>query len=54
MSTTFLRLEKKNGKVKGKKEKSIEIAKKLLEMGISTEKIIEATGLTKEELEKLR
>ena len=46
--------EEKNGEIKGKKEKSIEIAKKLLEMGISVEKIIEATSLTKEEIEKIK
>ena len=46
--------EEKNGEIKGKKEKSIEIAKKLLEMGIPVEKIIEATSLTKEEIEKIK
>ena len=49
-----MKLEKKNGEIKGKKEKSIEIAKKLLEMGIPVEKIIEATSLTKEEIEKIK
>ena len=49
MSIIFLKLEKKNGE----KKKSIEIAKKLLKMKISVEQIIEATGLTKEEIEKL-
>ena len=37
----------------GKKVEKNEIAKKLLKMGLSMEKIIEATGLTKEELEKI-
>lgn len=45
---------REEGKKEGKKEKSIEIAKKLLEMGISVEKIIEATSLTKEEIEKIK
>mgnify|MGYP004573521399 FL=1 len=31
-----------------------EVAKKLLEMGIEVSKIIEATGLSKEEIEKLK
>ena len=39
----------KEGIKKGKNE----IAKKLLKMGLSIEQIIEATGLTKEELEKM-
>ena len=34
-----------NGRKEGKKEKSIEITKKLLEMGISVEKIISHTIL---------
>lgn len=38
----------------GKKEKSIEIAKKLLSQNIDIEIIIECTGLTKEEIKKLK
>ena len=38
----------------GKKENSIEIAKKLLRMKIPIEQIIEATDLEKEEIEKLK
>ena len=38
---------------KGKKEKQIEIAKKLLELEVPIEKIMTATGLSKEEIEKL-
>lgn len=41
------------GKVEGKKENQKEIAKNLLNMGISVKQIIEATGLTKEEIDKL-
>ena len=43
----------KEGKKAGIQEGKNEIAKKLLKMGLSMEKIIEATGLTKEELEKI-
>lgn len=41
------------GKVEGEKKKQIEIAKKLLELEIPIEKIITATGLSKEEIEKM-
>ena len=37
----------------GEKEKTIEIAKKLLDMNLTIEQIMEATGLTKEEIEDL-
>ena len=43
----------KRGKKIGEKKKQIEIAKKLLEMGMDISKVIEATGLEKEEIEKL-
>ncbi len=42
-----------NGEIKGKKKKSIEIAKKLLKMGMTVEQVMDATGLTKEEIEKM-
>ena len=42
------------GTEKGKKEKSIQIAKKLLKMGIKIEDIKEATELTEEEIMKLQ
>ena len=42
------------GKVKGAREKQIEIAKKLLKLKVEMEIIIETTGLTKEEIEKLK
>ena len=38
----------------GKKENKIEIAKKLLNMQMSLEQIMEITELTKEEIEKLK
>ena len=41
--------EKQNGLVKGK----IEIAKSLIKLGINIDDIIKATGLSKEEIEKL-
>lgn len=43
----------KEGAEQGKKDKAIEIAKKLLSKGIDINEIIEITGLTKEEIEKL-
>ena len=45
--------EKRNGKIEGAKEKSIEIAKKLLKMGMSIEQVEDATQLSKEEIEKI-
>ena len=44
----------KEGMEKGRKEKSIEIAKKLLEAGISDEVIAASTGLSIEEIKNLR
>ena len=57
-----MKLERKNGeikgeikgKIKGEKQKSIEIAKKLLRMGMTVEKVMDATGLTNEEIEKIK
>jgi hypothetical protein len=43
----------KIGEEKGKEEKAKETAKNLLEMGIDIDKIAKATGLKKEEVEKL-
>ena len=42
------------GVEKGAREKQIEIAKKLLKLKVEMEIIIETTGLTKEEIEKLK
>ena len=44
----------KRGKKIGRKEKSIEIAKNLLDKNIDIEVIIETTGITKEEFERLK
>lgn len=38
----------------GEKSKSIEIAKKLLKIGMTTEEIIKVTDLSKSEIEKLK
>ncbi len=43
----------KQGESKGKKEKAIEIAKKMLKRDMNLEQISEITELTKEEIEKL-
>jgi predicted transposase/invertase (TIGR01784 family) len=43
----------KIGEEKGKKQGKIETAKELLTMGIEIENIAKATGLKKEEIEKL-
>ena len=54
MSIIFLKLEKKNGEIKGKKENSIEIAKKLLKIGMTIKQVKEATNLDEEEIKKLK
>ena len=43
----------KNGEQKLKDEK-IEIAKRLLKIGLTTEQVIEATEFSKEEIEKIK
>ena len=45
---------KTEGRIEGKKEKQIEIAKNLLKEGIDMDIIIRATNLEKEEIEKLK
>lgn len=45
---------RREGKIEGKIEEKRSVAKKLREMGIEVSKIIEATGLSKEEIEKLK
>lgn len=44
---------KEEGKEEGKEEKKKEIARKLIKMKLPIEQIMEATGLTKEQIEKL-
>ena len=43
----------KRGEKKGEHKKAVETAKKLKEKGMDIELIIEVTGLSKEEIEKL-
>lgn len=45
---------KEEGRREGKIEEKREVAKKLLEIGVEISKIIEATGLNKEEIENLK
>ena len=45
--------EKKNGIIEGKAERNNEIAKKMKDKGMDIETIVELTGLTREEIEKL-
>ena len=45
---------KEEGLAEGKTEERLEIAKKMLEMGLSVEQITEATGLSEEEVLKLK
>ena len=44
---------KKEGIKEGEKQKQKEIAKKMLDKGMEIENIVELTGLTKEEIDKL-
>ena len=48
-----IEIGKNEGKKEGKREERILIAKELLKMNFSLEKISAATGLSKEELEKM-
>ena len=45
---------KEEGLAEGKTEERLEIAKKMLEMGLSVEQITVATGLSEEEVLKLK
>lgn len=47
------RKEKRFGQEKGEKNEKIKIAKELLKLGIKIEDIEKATGLSKEEINKL-
>ena len=46
-------LAKRNGLAKGKKEEKLAVAKKLKEMNLSVEQIMQATELSREEIENL-
>jgi len=39
---------------KGERAKQLEIAKNLIKLGLNVDDIVKATGLSKEEIEKLR
>ena len=45
---------REEGLAEGKTEERLEIAKKMLEMGLSVEQITEATGLSEEDVLKLK
>ncbi|MEE0340210.1 MAG: hypothetical protein UD286_02665 [Bacteroidales bacterium] len=45
---------REEGLAEGEAKKSLEIAKKMLEMGLSVEQITEATGLSEEKVLKLK
>ena len=45
---------KEDGKAEGKNEQNIEIAQKMLKKSMKIEDIIELTGLSQEEIEKLK
>ena len=45
--------EEKKGRQSGLAEGKIEIAKNLIKLGINIDDIVKATGLSKEEIEKL-
>ena len=49
-----LRLGREQGIEQGKKEKQFEIAKKLLDLKMPIEQIIEVTGLTEEEIKNIK
>ena len=49
-----MKQEKKNGKKEGAKESSVQIAKELLKIGMEVKQIIEATNLSKKEIEELK
>ena len=43
-----------NGLAEGERAKQLEIAKNLIKLGLNVDDIVKATGLSKEEIEKLR
>ncbi len=45
--------ERKNGLAEGERAKQLEIAKNLIKLGINVDDIVKATGLSKEEIEKM-
>lgn len=51
--TSWQRIAKKEGKKEGKKEEKIEAARRMLNDGITIEKIAKYTGLTEKEVKTL-
>ena len=49
-----LRHAREEGREEGRKAEKIEIAKRLLKIGLTTEQVIEATEFSKEEIEKIK
>ena len=49
-----LRHAREEGRKEGREEEKIEIAKRLLKIGLTTEQVIEATEFSKEEIEKIK
>ena len=47
-------MQRKKEKRNGKQQEKIEIARKMLRKGIKIDEIVEFTGLTNEEIEKLK
>ena len=46
--------ENQNGLAEGERAKQLEIAKNLIKIGLNVDDIVKATGLSKEEIEKLK
>ena len=45
--------EQLNGRAEGERAKQLEIAKNLIKLGLNIDDIVKATGLSKEEIEKI-
>ena len=50
----FYNTGKNEGKLEGQQQRSIEIAKNMLDLDIEINKIVKATGLTEEEINRLK
>ena len=48
------RIGRQEGRQEGERQQTLKIAKNLLNMGYSKEEIIKATGITKEEIDKMK
>jgi predicted transposase/invertase (TIGR01784 family) len=54
MKNTGIRIGMEQGREEGKQDKQLEIAEALLKNKVEIDIIIDSTGLSKEEIEKLR